>query len=95
MPTRGRKILESRFKRLGLTQKESEEAVETLILGICDGLKQDGKVLISGFGRLAVRLHKSRQAKLPGKERTRIPARRTVRFKASPNIFNKLIKKAG
>jgi nucleoid DNA-binding protein len=81
-----------RLKSMGLTQREAEEADETLINGIIRGLEKDGKVLISGFGRFVVRRRRPGSVRLPGRERQKIPARMAVRFKASPKLFQHMLK---
>lgn len=92
MSEHGRRGLIRRLKALGLTERESEETIDTILDGICEGLEQDEKVMMSGFGRFVVRAYKSRSVKFPGRPRERIPARRTVRFKASPKLFDKYLK---
>lgn len=91
MPSHGRKSLIRRLQNLGLTQREAETAIETLLQNISDGLEKDGKVMISDFGRFEVRHYLPRAAKLPGQPLKRLPARRTVRFKPSRNLFASLI----
>lgn len=92
MPVHGRTSIVRRLKAMGLTQREADDAAETLIDGIIRGLEKYGKVLISGFGRFVVHQRKPRSARLPGRERQKIPARRAVRFKASPKLFQHMLK---
>ncbi|OGH56598.1 MAG: hypothetical protein A3G34_09345 [Candidatus Lindowbacteria bacterium RIFCSPLOWO2_12_FULL_62_27] len=93
MSEHGRQGLIRHLKALGLTERESEDAINAILDGICEGLEQDGKVMMSGFGRFIVRAHAARNVQFPGRPRARIPARRTVRFKASTKLFDKYLKK--
>ena len=90
MADRGRKAVIRRLKSFGLTEREADETARTLIENIIEGLEKEGKVMISGFGRFAVRRRPPRNSKLPGQEEKRIPSRRTIHFKASPNVFRDL-----
>ena len=87
---RGRKALVQRLQAMGLTQKESETAVETILEKMIEGLEKDGKILVSGFGKFEIRQRRPRNSRLPGQELKRIPARRTVHFKAAPEVFKRL-----
>lgn len=87
MADRGKQALIGRLKTFGLTERESDETARLLIEQIIEGLEKNGKVMISGFGRFDVRQRRPRNSKLPGREEKRVPARRTIRFKASPNVF--------
>lgn len=87
MSDRGRIALVRRLQEIGLTGKEADVAVETILNSIEDGLEKDGRVVVSGFGRFTIRRRRPRDAKIPGRERQRIPARRAIHFKASPRVF--------
>lgn len=87
MPETGRKILVKQLQSAGLTQRESEETVETIWSSIADGIVIDGKVVISGFGSFTAKQRRPRFARLPGQERKKIPARKTVHFKPSPTVL--------
>ena len=91
MAERGRKAIIRRLRQIGLTEHEADEATGTLIEGICAGLEKDGKVMVSGFGKFSVRRRPPRNARMPGQEPLQVPARLTVKFKAGPKVFQKLI----
>lgn len=87
MPVSGRRQLAKRLHHLGLTEREAETAIETLIKSMVEGLAKDGKIIVSGFGSFNVRTHKPRTSRLPHQEPRRLPARKAVRFKASTDVF--------
>lgn len=89
MPVPGRKQLVKHLQDIGLTEREAETAVEMLIKSMIEGLVKEGKVIVSGFGSFHVRTHKPRTSRLPNQEPRRLPARKAVRFKASPDVFKK------
>lgn len=69
---------------LGLSKSRAKEAVESVIAGIADGVQQDDKVALVGFGSFNASLRKERKGRNPstGEEIT-IPAKRVVKFKPS------------
>jgi integration host factor subunit alpha len=87
-------IIESIYKKLGFSKKESAEIVELVFDTMKDVLERGEKIKISGFGNFLVRDKKSRVGRNPqtGKE-IEISARRVLTFRPSQvlkNILNGL-----
>jgi integration host factor subunit alpha len=87
-------IIESIYKKLGFSKKESAEIVELVFDTMKDILEKGEKIKISGFGNFLVRDKKSRVGRNPqtGKE-IEISARRVLTFRPSQvlkNILNGL-----
>ena len=91
MSERGRKAILRRLKNIGLTEREAEETIQTLIDQMLNGLEKDGKILISGFGNFSVKQHRPRNARHPPPPPP--PRNPPPRFKASPSLFTKYLKK--
>ncbi len=71
-----------------LTKKEAEAAVNAVINGIQDALKNDDKVQLIGFGTFEVRTRKARQGRNPRNpgETIEIPASKAPVFKAGKSL---------
>jgi len=71
-------------ERVGLTQKESLQMVETVLSGIKSTLESGEDVKISGFGHFMVRAKQARMGRNPKTgEAVLITPRRVVTFRAS------------
>ncbi len=66
-----------------LTRKQAEVAIDAVLEGIRDGLKEGEKVVLSGFGTFEVRTRAARTGRNPrtGEDIT-IPEQKTPAFKA-------------
>ncbi len=71
-----------------LTKKDAEVAVNAVIDGIQDALKNGDKVQIIGFGTFEVRTRKARQGRNPRNpgETIEIPASKAPVFKAGKSL---------
>ncbi len=69
------------------TKKHAEEALSAVLESIKEGVQEDGKVQIIGFGTFATKTREARKGRNPktGQEIT-IPASTTVAFKASSSL---------
>lgn len=84
-------------KRTSLTQDEVESAYNQLfgtrngwIEGILsDELAEGGKITISGFGTFTTVERAPMRRRVPGSGMVDVPARRTVRFKASAGLLTR------
>ena len=75
----------------GITNKQSSEAVETVIGQIKESLASNDDVLISGFGKFCVKEKNERKGRNPATEQPMIlPARKVVTFKCSGNLRNRI-----
>ena len=73
--------------RTGVTQKDAAVYVDAVIESIKDGMIEDGKVQIVGFGTFDVKSRGERQGKNPKTgEPLVIPASKTPHFKAGKNF---------
>lgn len=70
-----------------LSKKDAEKAVNAAIEAITDGLKNDGKVQLVGFGTFEVRERAAREGKNPATgAKISIPATKVPAFKAGKNL---------
>lgn len=71
-----------------LTKKDAETAVNAVIDGIQDALKNGDKVQLIGFGTFEVRTRKARQGRNPRNpgETIEIPASKAPVFKAGKSL---------
>lgn len=66
----------------GFTQKDVKSVVESMLKTVCDGLSEDGKVTLTGFGNFTVKERKSRKGRNPQTgEDLVIPAKLVTKFK--------------
>ena len=74
-------------ERAGLKKKDAEIAVNTIFNAIREALKNGEKVSIVGFGSFEVVERKAREGINPiTKEKIKIPATRTPKFKPSASL---------
>jgi integration host factor subunit alpha len=77
-------IIESIYEHLSISKKDSMAAVESIFEIIKDELGKGSDVMISGFGKWAVRAKKERKGRNPQTgEALTIDARKVVTFKPS------------
>lgn len=71
-----------------LTKKDAEAAVNAVVNGIQDALKNGDKVQLIGFGTFEVRTRKARQGRNPRNpgETIEIPASKAPVFKAGKSL---------
>ena len=71
--------------------EEAKKALEVVLGIITEALAKGEKVTISGFGTFSVRTRKARTAVKPGtRERIEVPARKTVAFKPSKELKERI-----
>ncbi len=77
-------IIESIYDEIGIPKKDCVRIAESVFDIIKDDLQKGNDVMISGFGKWAVKAKKARRGRNPktGKE-MRIDARKVVTFKPS------------
>lgn len=70
-------------EKAGISKKESEAAVNSMITGITDTLAKGGKVQLVGFGTFEVRQRQAREGRNPSTGETiKIAAQKVPAFKA-------------
>ncbi|HTN68364.1 MAG TPA: HU family DNA-binding protein [Dysgonamonadaceae bacterium] len=70
-------------QKTGLTQVDSKKTLDAILETIGEELKNDGRVVLVGFGSFSVTERKARKGINPRtKEPIDIPAKKVVRFKA-------------
>lgn len=71
-------------EKVGLTKKQAEEALDTIVAQTTKALKKGDTVKLAGFGTFTRKTRKARKGISPatGKE-IKIPASKTVGFKAA------------
>ena len=73
--------------KTGLTKVKAEEAVDTILEQVKDGLQQGESVILRRFGSFQVREKRARIGRNPKTgEEAGIPARRVVRFKSGKHF---------
>lgn len=82
-----RKLAQAR----GFRQDEALEIVRMVIKEVEDGIVQDGGIQLRNFGTFLVKLRKARVGRNPRtREEVLIPRRKTVVFKPSPKLRERL-----
>ncbi|MEO1278347.1 MAG: HU family DNA-binding protein [Planctomycetota bacterium] len=77
--------------KMGITRGESTQYVDVVLDAIADGLIEDGRVKITGFGSFIRRHRSARDGTKPSTgEPITIPASETCGFKAAPALRQKL-----
>jgi integration host factor subunit alpha len=80
-------IIESIYEQLGIPKKDCIRTVESLFDIIKDELEKGNDIMISGFGKWAVKAKKKRRGRNPQtKEQIILAARKVVTFKASQGL---------
>ncbi len=70
-----------------LSKKDAEKAVNATIQAITEGLKNDSKVQLVGFGTFEVRMRAAREGKNPATgEKIQIAATKVPAFKAGKSL---------
>jgi nucleoid DNA-binding protein len=86
------KLVDRVASNLGATRHEASQYVDAVLEGIAQGLIEDGRVKITGFGGFVRRHRPERDGTKPTTgERIRIPASVTCGFKASPALRERLV----
>lgn len=84
-------IVDQMSDRLGFTQKQSTEVVESLLEIIKSALGSGYDVLVSSFGKFCVKDKKARRGRNPATgEDAILPARRVVTFKCSGKLRDRI-----
>jgi integration host factor subunit alpha len=91
MPLTKQSLAESIHKEVALTKYQSTRLVEALLEIMKKTLASGEAVLISGFGKFAVRVKEEREGRDPstGEDLT-LRARRVVRFRCSEGLPKKI-----
>lgn len=78
------KLITSIYDQVGLSKSQSQSVMEKLLEIIKQSLEKGEDILISGFGKFAVKSKSERRGRNPQTtEELRLRARRVVVFKAS------------
>lgn len=71
----------------GLKKKEAKVAIETVLSAIVEGLTEDGKVTLVGFGTFELYTRKARKGHNPKtQEPLDIPEKTALKFRVSKNL---------
>ena len=74
-------------QKSGLTKVDAKKALDAVLESIGEELKNDGKVVLVGFGTFSVTERSARKGINPRtKEPIDIPAKKVVRFKAGSEL---------
>ncbi|MFC1521752.1 HU family DNA-binding protein [Elusimicrobiota bacterium] len=78
-------------RRTGWDKNRTKEALEIVLGSIKDMLQSSGnRLILHGFGTFLVKMNKPRKARnIRAGTTVVVPARRTVKFKASPEFLYK------
>lgn len=84
-------LVEAVAKDTKLSKAAAEKAINAVFSNMSSGLKKSGRVSIAGFGTFTVRKRKARMGRNPQTgEEIKIPASRTVGFKAGKGLKEKV-----
>ena len=76
-------------QKSGLSKVDSKKALDAVLESIGEELKNDGKVVLVGFGTFSVNERSARKGINPRtKEPIDIPAKKVVKFKAGSELSN-------
>ena len=76
-------------EKADLTKVDAKRALDATIAAITESVKKDDKVALVGFGTFAVVKRAARNGINPAtKKAIKIPAKKTLKFKASPTILD-------
>lgn len=79
--------------RIGATQKDAAVYVDAVIESIKDGMIEDGKVQIVGFGTFEVKERAEREGRNPATNQPMlIPATKVLKFKAGTKLKEEINK---
>ena len=79
--------------RTGVTQKDAAVYVDAVIESIKDGMIEDGKVQIVGFGTFEVKERADREGRNPATNQPMlIPATKVLKFKAGTKLKEEINK---
>lgn len=93
--SRTRNDLVRAVSRLGLTETRAQQAVDHFFETIRQALVEGGKVTLTGFGTWEWRERPPRDARNPKTgEKIRIPARRVLFFRPSPQLKKRVNSKS-
>ncbi len=74
-------------QKSGLTKVDAKKALDAVLESISEELKNDGRVVLVGFGTFSVNERSARKGINPRtKEPIDIPAKKVVRFKAGSEL---------
>lgn len=74
-------------KQANLTQAQAKAAIDAALDAIANGIKEEGKVALLGFGTFSVNERPAREGINPAtKQKIHIPAKKVVKFKAGAQL---------
>ena len=74
-------------EKAGMSKAEAGRALDAVLEGIVEGLKNEGEVVLVGFGKFSVKTRAAREGINPAtKEKITIPAKNAVTFKAGSKL---------
>jgi DNA-binding protein HU-beta len=80
-------LIEKMASDLGITKTAAASAVESMIAGITDALRENQRVTLSGFGTWNVSERREREGRNPRTgEPIKINAKKAVRFKSGKQL---------
>lgn len=84
-------LVEFIASKAGLTKADATRALDAMIEGITEGLKEEGKVALVGFGTFSAKKRAAREGINPlTKEPLKIPAKTVASFKAGSKLKDAL-----
>ena len=74
-------------EKAGMSKAEAGRALDAVLAGIVEGLKNDGEVVLVGFGKFSVKTRAAREGINPAtKETIKIPAKKVASFKVGSKL---------
>ena len=80
-------LIEALIKKVSLSKRQATESLNTILDEITKALSKGEEVILTGFGKFKVSQRKEREGINPKtKERIKIPAMKTPKFKAGQTL---------
>ena len=88
-----KEIVRTIAKRIGLSQEETKEVVQSTFDAIIDAIARQGRIELRNFGVFEVNIRAARKARNPRTgEEVDVPAKRVVRFKPGRQMEERIRK---
>lgn len=85
------KLIDEVYKRLDITKKNAEQAINAVVESIEEALQSGEDVRLIGFGTFSTVQRKERQGRHPQTgELINIPSKKTVKFKPGKDLVEKI-----
>ena len=86
-----KEIVRTIAKRIGLSQEETKEVVQSTFDAIIDAIARQGRIELRNFGVFEMNIRSARKARNPRTgEQVDVPAKRVVKFKPGREMEDRI-----